>query len=86
MSGRDHIEPPLPADDMRILRETLERRTLLAALPIVCCPHCEAEQQLDDYYDLQAGSSFECQHCQKEIHVLSTDTVFYARLSTETES
>lgn len=26
MSRRDHIQPPLPADDMRILRETLERR------------------------------------------------------------
>ena len=30
MSGRDHIEPPLPADDFRILRETLERRMTLS--------------------------------------------------------
>lgn len=26
MTGPDHIQPPLSADDMRIMRETLERR------------------------------------------------------------
>lgn len=30
MSGRDHIEPPLPAHDLRILRETLERKMTLS--------------------------------------------------------
>lgn len=49
-------------------------------LPIVECPHCEAEFQLDDYYDLTAGDTFECGVCQKTIHVLSVDTVMEARL------
>lgn len=57
-------------------------RTLIAEFPMVCCPHCGKEQQWDDCYDLHAGSSRDCQHCEKEIHVLSTDTVIYARLST----
>jgi hypothetical protein len=30
MSGRDHIEPPLPAHDLRVLRETLERKMTLS--------------------------------------------------------
>ena len=61
-------------------------RTLLAELPIVCCPHCGAEQQWDDYYDLHAGSSRDCYECDKEIHVLSVDTVMYARVSTSEET
>ena len=60
----------------------MTKHTLIAQLPMVCCPHCGEEQQWDDYYDLYAGCSQDCQHCGKEIHVLSIDTVIYARVST----
>lgn len=58
------------------------RHVLLAEIPVVRCPHCGAEQQWDDYYDLHAGSSQDCEKCEKEIHVLSVDVVIYARIST----
>jgi len=76
-----------PAVTERPLDELVgHERTLLAEFPMVCCPHCGKEQQWDDCYDLHAGSSRGCQHCEKEIHVLSTDTVIYARLSTTPNS
>ena len=52
-------------------------------LPMVICPHCGKEFQLDDYWDL--GNSFDCNECQKEIYILQTNTVVSVCLGTEKE-
>ncbi len=51
-------------------------------MPIAQCPHCDKEQQLDDYYDLDIGDSRECQHCGKEMYIVSRDTTILIELST----
>ena len=51
-------------------------------MPMADCPHCGKEQQLDDYYDLGVGDSRECQHCDKEMHVIERDTSIWIRLAT----
>ena len=43
--------------------------------PMIICPHCNKEFQVDDYYDFRSGSCFYCHRCEKEIHVWATDTV-----------
>jgi uncharacterized protein (UPF0212 family) len=52
-------------------------------MPIANCPHCNAEQQLDDYYDLDVGDSRDCQKCNKEMHIVFVDTTINFELSTE---
>ena len=37
--------------------------------PMITCPHCKKESQIDDYYDFQAGDEFECSYCEKIIFV-----------------
>ena len=37
--------------------------------PMITCPHCNKESQIDDYYDLQAGDTFECTECEKMIFI-----------------
>ena len=44
-------------------------------LPMVTCPHCDKEDQWDDYYDLRAGDVRDCPNCEKEIHILELDTI-----------
>lgn len=53
-------------------------------MPMATCPHCGKEQQLDDYYDLDVGDSRDCQHCEKEMHIVFQDTTISLELSTET--
>ena len=59
------------------------RITNVVSLPIVLCPHCDKEQQWDDCHALCEGSVRACHHCEKDIHVLDTETVIYARVSTK---
>ena len=54
-------------------------------MPMVECPHCEKEFQLDDYYDYETGQSFECNKCEMEIHVVGKDIIIELCLSTETD-
>ena len=42
--------------------------------PMITCPHCDKEFQVDDYYDFSSGDSFYCNHCEKEIFIWETDT------------
>lgn len=49
-------------------------------MPIVECPNCEQEFQWDDYYDVSAGNSRECQHCGSELEVLSVDITVECRI------
>lgn len=56
---------------------------LYTSFPMVMCPHCEKEFQVDDYYCLEAGDSFDCGHCKKEIHIHFVDTIIECQLGTE---
>ena len=58
---------------------------IYSGFPMATCPHCEAEFQWDDYYDLAAGSEHDCPKCERTIYVLDTDIEITARLSTEPE-
>lgn len=49
--------------------------------PMVECPACEKEFQVDEAYDLLPGSIIECSHCKAEIHIWELDTVTEARIS-----
>lgn len=42
--------------------------------PMIICPHCDQEFQVDDYYDLNSGDFFYCGKCRKEIHIWAVDT------------
>jgi len=57
--------------------------TIWSAMPMVTCPHCKKEFQVDDYYNLHTGDSFECNHCEKEIYIHSLDTIIECNLGTD---
>lgn len=49
--------------------------------PIIRCPKCNKEFQIDDYYDYKSGDSFYCQHCEIEIYIHAIDTTISAEIS-----
>ena len=53
--------------------------------PVVECPHCGQEFQVDDYYNLDTGDSFDCSKCEKEIHIWQMETVVEVDLRTKPE-
>ena len=53
--------------------------------PMIKCPHCFKEFQVDDYYGIKAGDSFTCQHCEKDIYVLAIDTTLSGDISAKPE-
>jgi len=53
--------------------------------PMITCPHCEEEFQVDDYYDLSSGDTFDCGRCDREIHIWATDTVLSGDIKAEAE-
>lgn len=55
-------------------------KTTHSYMPIVECPLCEQESQWDDYYDIKAGTTRECEHCGTELEVLSVDTTIECRI------
>ena len=40
-------------------------------LPVVTCPGCDFEWQLEDYCDIDADTEIECPSCEKVIEVVS---------------
>jgi hypothetical protein len=52
-------------------------------MPIVTCPHCGKEFQLDDYYDYKTDDSFECYKCEKPIYIHTVDMIITYELATE---
>lgn len=42
-------------------------------LPMMTCPHCEQESQIDDYYELDAGDEITCPKCEKDIKIITRD-------------
>ncbi|MFZ2809427.1 MAG: hypothetical protein WAZ60_23835 [Desulfosalsimonadaceae bacterium] len=44
------------------------------SMPFGECPICEKEWQIDDYYDLDNGSTVTCRHCGTEIELSDKDT------------
>lgn len=53
--------------------------------PMVTCPHCGEEFQMDDYYDLSSGDSFYCGRCEEEIFIWATDTTLSGDLHAKPE-
>lgn len=51
--------------------------------PVVECPHCNKEFQVDDYYEMGEGDEFDCRHCEKTIYVKYAETVIQVCLSTQ---
>jgi len=54
-------------------------------LPMVVCPHCDEEFQVDDYYNLGAGDSFYCDECEKEIFIYGVEIILSADLHRQPE-
>ena len=53
--------------------------------PMITCPHCGEEFQVDDYYGLRSGDSFDCPNCEKEIHIWATDTTLSGDIQSQRE-
>ena len=60
-------------------------KELWTEMPMVTCPHCGEEFQLDDYYDYSRGDSFWCERCEQEIHILLMEPIITVKLGTERE-
>ena len=60
--------------------------TIWSTMPMVTCPHCEKEFQLDDYYDYKTGDYFDCYKCDKEIYIHQMEVVMECNLGTEPDS
>lgn len=57
-------------------------------MPICTCPHCEHRWQWDDWYHLDAGDTFSCPKCEKEIEVWDKEvscTLTFAKPNKEVE-
>ncbi len=46
--------------------------------PMITCPYCNKETQVDDYYDFEAGDTFECAECEKTIFIHYTEWILNA--------
>ena len=55
-------------------------------LPMMLCPHCKEESQIDDYYDIKVGSTINCPKCEAEVEVLDTDTVLLVLLKGQNDA
>jgi len=53
--------------------------------PMITCPHCGQEFQVEDYYDFSSGDSFDCGKCEKEIYIWSVDMTLSGDIQTEPE-
>lgn len=55
------------------------------SFPMIHCPKCGKEFQVEEYYFLDKDSSIECQYCEVEIFILELDTVIQARIGLESD-
>ena len=46
--------------------------------PMIMCPHCGEEVQIDDYYEFSAGDTFDCPDCEETVYIWATDTTLSA--------
>ena len=53
--------------------------------PMITCPHCGKEFQVDDYYNFSTGDSFDCGKCEKEIFIWATDTTLSGDIQAKPE-
>jgi len=51
-------------------------------LPMVLCPNCNKEYQMDDYYDVSRGDEYDCPNCEKTIYFNCVDHIIEACVST----
>ncbi len=45
--------------------------------PMLTCPACEVESQIDDYYDVEEDSEQDCPKCGVALVCTSTETILY---------
>jgi len=48
--------------------------------PMIECPNCHGDYQIDDYYDLKTGDVIDCYLCEKEINILEVDHIMVLSL------
>ena len=53
--------------------------------PMITCPHCNEEFQVEDYYDFSTGDSFYCPKCEKDIYIWATDTTLSGDIQAKPE-
>ena len=46
--------------------------------PMITCPCCNKESQIDDYYNFESGDEFECPECDKRLFIKYMDWVLTA--------
>ena len=46
-------------------------------VPIVECPTCGKTFQVEDYYEMGEGDTFDCRHCEAECKIAIVDTRVY---------
>ena len=53
--------------------------------PMITCPHCSKEFQVDDYYNIEDGDDFGCPHCGKTIYVWAVDHILCGDIQAKEE-
>ena len=51
-------------------------------LPMITCPYCDREFQLDDYYDFDLDDIFDCYKCEKPILISHVEMIMSVRVET----
>ena len=51
-------------------------------LPMVTCPHCEKEFQMDDYYDVSPNDDIDCPLCEQAIYFRIVEPIIHVLVST----
>ena len=46
--------------------------------PMITCPYCDKESQIDDYCNLESGDTIECAKCEKTFFIKYTEWVLSA--------
>jgi transcription elongation factor Elf1 len=55
-------------------------------MPFFTCPRCGKRWQQEEYYDLHAGGSVTCPHCETEFDVVSVDTTMEVEIEAGSEA
>jgi len=50
--------------------------------PMITCPLCGKESQIDDYCDFKAGDSFYCLRCGKQLYLWAIDATLSGDIQT----
>ena len=51
-------------------------------MPMITCPYCDQEFQLDGYYGYKVDDTFDCYKCEKPILISAGKLIFSVRVET----